>query len=82
VRDKRGQYPLHRAAAVGSVPMLNLLIKHRSPINATDSAGQTALHHAIAEGHGMFSPSSSRTPFCCVWVMHLCGEGPQADGEM
>lgn len=52
VRDKRGQYPLHRAAAVGSVPMLNLLIKHRSPINATDSAGQTALHHAIAEGHG------------------------------
>jgi 26S proteasome non-ATPase regulatory subunit 10 len=54
VRDKRGQYPLHRAAAVGSVPMLTLLIKHRSPINATDSAGQTALHHAIAEGHGTF----------------------------
>ncbi|KAG7292134.1 hypothetical protein NEMBOFW57_002167 [Staphylotrichum longicolle] len=52
VRDKRGQYPIHRAAAVGSVPMLNLLIKHRSPINATDSAGQTPLHHAIAEGHG------------------------------
>ncbi|KAK4103131.1 putative proteasome regulatory protein [Parathielavia hyrcaniae] len=52
VRDKRLQYPLHRAAAVGSVPMINLLIKHRSPINAADSAGHTPLHHAVAEGHG------------------------------
>lgn len=52
VRDKRGQYPLHRAAAVGSVPMVNLLIKSRSPLNATDVAGYTALHHAVAEGHG------------------------------
>ncbi|KAK7757864.1 putative ankyrin-repeat protein [Diatrype stigma] len=52
VRDKRGQYPLHRAAAVGSVPMINLLLKNRSPLNATDVAGYTALHHAIAEGHG------------------------------
>ena len=52
VRDKRGQYPLHRAAAVGSVPMINLLLKTRSPLNATDMSGYTALHHAIAEGHG------------------------------
>ncbi|EMR69197.1 putative ankyrin repeat domain-containing protein [Eutypa lata UCREL1] len=52
VRDKRGQYPLHRAAAVGSVPMINLLLKNRSPLNATDMSGYTALHHAIAEGHG------------------------------
>ncbi|XXG99104.1 alkaline ceramidase ydc1 [Hypoxylon texense] len=52
IRDKRGQYPLHRAAAVGSVPMVNLLLKNRSPLNATDSAGYTALHHAVAEGHG------------------------------
>jgi 26S proteasome non-ATPase regulatory subunit 10 len=52
VRDKRGQYPLHRAAAVGSVPMINLLLKNKSPLNATDSAGYTALHHAVAEGHG------------------------------
>ncbi|KAK4649397.1 putative ankyrin-repeat protein [Podospora bellae-mahoneyi] len=52
VRDKRGQYPLHRAAAVGSVPLINLFLKHKSPLNASDSAGQTALHHAIAEGHG------------------------------
>ncbi|KAI0141294.1 ankyrin repeat-containing domain protein [Pestalotiopsis sp. NC0098] len=52
VRDKRGQYPLHRAAAVGSVPLINLLVKNKSPLNATDSAGYTALHHAIAEGQG------------------------------
>ena len=46
------QYALHRAAAIGSVPMINLLVKHKSPLNATDSDGQTALHHAVAEGHG------------------------------
>lgn len=56
VRDKRGQYALHRAAAVGSVPMVNLLIKNKSPLNATDSGGQTALHHAVAEGHGESGP--------------------------
>ncbi|KAI1369468.1 ankyrin [Xylaria arbuscula] len=52
VRDKRGQYPLHRAAAVGSAPMVKLLLDHNSPLNATDDAGYTALHHAVAEGHG------------------------------
>ncbi|KAI1137069.1 ankyrin repeat-containing domain protein [Hypoxylon sp. FL0543] len=63
VRDKRGQYPLHRAAAVGSVPMVNLLLQNRSPLNATDNAGYTALHHAVAEGHGQFSriPSKLRS---------------------
>lgn len=55
IRDKRGQYPLHRAAAVGSAPLVQLLIKHKSPLNATDSSGYTALHHAVAEGHGEFS---------------------------
>ncbi|KAK4188004.1 ankyrin repeat-containing domain protein [Podospora australis] len=52
VKDKRGQYPIHRAAAVGSVPLINLLLKHRSPLNPSDNAGQTPLHHAVAEGHG------------------------------
>jgi 26S proteasome non-ATPase regulatory subunit 10 len=52
VKDKRGQYAIHRAAAVGSVPMVELLLKNKSPINAADVAGQTPLHHAIAEGHG------------------------------
>ncbi|KAI4103954.1 MAG: hypothetical protein LQ339_004071 [Xanthoria mediterranea] len=52
VKDKRGQLPLHRAAAVGSVPMVNLLLDNQSPLNATDVANYTALHHAISEGHG------------------------------
>ncbi|OBT89522.1 hypothetical protein VE02_01123 [Pseudogymnoascus sp. 03VT05] len=52
VKDKRGQYPIHRAASIGSVPLVELLLKNRSPLNATDSAGYTPLHHAIAEGHG------------------------------
>ena len=54
VKDKRGVYPIHRAAAVGSVPMVELFIKHRSPLNASDDAGQTPLHHAVAEGHGTY----------------------------
>jgi 26S proteasome non-ATPase regulatory subunit 10 len=33
--------------------LVELLLKNRSPLNATDSAGYTPLHHAIAEGHGM-----------------------------
>ncbi|KAH7380861.1 ankyrin repeat-containing domain protein [Cadophora sp. MPI-SDFR-AT-0126] len=52
VKDKRGQYAIHRAAAVGSVPIVELLLKHKSPVNASDVAGQTPLHHAVAEGHG------------------------------
>lgn len=32
--------------------MINLLVGAKSPLNATDSDGQTALHHAVAEGHG------------------------------
>ena len=54
IRDKRGQYAIHRAAAVGSVPVVDALIKARSPLNATDISGQTPLHHAVAEGHGEF----------------------------
>ncbi|KAK2609015.1 putative ankyrin-repeat protein [Conoideocrella luteorostrata] len=50
VRDRRGQYPIHRAAAVGSVPMVVLLLQNRSPLNATDNEGYTPLHHAVAEG--------------------------------
>ncbi|VUC22571.1 unnamed protein product [Clonostachys rosea] len=52
VRDRRGQYPIHRAAAVGSAPMVALLLQNKSPLNATDNEGYTPLHHAIAEGHG------------------------------
>ncbi|CAH0000972.1 unnamed protein product [Clonostachys byssicola] len=52
IRDRRGQYPIHRAAAVGSAPMVALLLQNKSPLNATDNEGYTPLHHAIAEGHG------------------------------
>lgn len=53
VKDKRGQLPLHRASAVGNVVLVRLLLgKGRSPIDATDGDGSTALHHAISEGHG------------------------------
>ncbi|KAJ5459422.1 hypothetical protein N7530_011366 [Penicillium desertorum] len=53
VKDRRGQLPLHRAAAVGSVPILKTLLEEgKSPVNATDGDGFTALHHAISEGHG------------------------------
>lgn len=47
IKDKRGHLPLHRAAAIGSVPMLKLLLENRSPLDATDIDGLTALHHGI-----------------------------------
>ncbi len=53
IKDKRWQLPLHRAAAIGSLPLLKLLLDEgKSPINSTDNTGYTALHHALAEGHG------------------------------
>ncbi|KAI9677092.1 MAG: hypothetical protein M1817_006931 [Caeruleum heppii] len=52
VKDKRGQLPIHRAAAIGSVPMTKLMMDNKSPLNGTDVAGFTAFHHAISEGHG------------------------------
>lgn len=53
VKDIRGQLALHRAAAVGSVPIIKALLEEgKSPINATDNDGLTALHHAVSEGHG------------------------------
>ncbi len=54
IRDRRGQYPIHRAAAVGSVPMVKLLLKSMSPTNPSDNEGFTPLHHAVAEGHGKY----------------------------
>ena len=63
IRDRRNQLPIHRAAAIGSVPMISLLLKHRSPLDAADSAGYTALHRAIAEGHGAHLSSASYTTY-------------------
>ncbi|GJC99809.1 hypothetical protein ColKHC_08635 [Colletotrichum higginsianum] len=31
--------------------MVMLLVKNKSPLNAVDASGYTALHHAVAEGH-------------------------------
>ena len=45
VKDKHGQLPLHRGAAIGSVPLIELLLSKRSPLNATDVSGLSALHH-------------------------------------
>jgi len=44
-KDKQAQLPIHRAAAIGSVPMVKLLIENKSPINAADISGLTPLHH-------------------------------------
>ncbi|OGM47546.1 proteasome regulatory particle subunit (Nas6) [Aspergillus bombycis] len=53
IKDKRGQLALHRAAAIGSSPIIKVLLQDgKSPVNATDMDGLTALHHAISEGHG------------------------------
>lgn len=35
--------------------MIALFLEYKSPLDATDSTGYTALHHAIAEGHGTSS---------------------------
>lgn len=52
IKDKKDQLPLHRAAAIGSEKLVQILIETgKSPLNAVDSFGQTALHHALAEGH-------------------------------
>ncbi|EGW31413.1 uncharacterized protein SPAPADRAFT_61975 [Spathaspora passalidarum NRRL Y-27907] len=53
VKDKKGDTPLHRASAIGSIPTVKLLVeKGKVNINAKDNDGWTSLHHALAEGHG------------------------------
>lgn len=53
MKDKRGQLALHRAASIGSTPIIKVLLEDgKSPVSATDMDGLTALHHAISEGHG------------------------------
>ncbi|KAL3230674.1 putative 26S proteasome regulatory subunit p28 [Nakaseomyces bracarensis] len=52
VKDKKLQIPLHRAAAVGSLGIVEYLCNSgKSPINWTDISGWTPLFHALAEGH-------------------------------
>lgn len=52
VRDKAGQMPIHRAAAVGQRVVVEVLLENNSPVDPKDAEGWTPLHHAVAEGHG------------------------------
>lgn len=52
VKDRKGQTPLHRAAAVGSAVEVKLLVEAKANVNAAERDGWTPLHHALAEGHG------------------------------
>lgn len=70
-KDRRGQLPLHRAAAVGSVPIVKVLLENKSPVNASDVDGMTALHHAISEGHGDVA----------VELLRAGAEGDRKDSE-
>lgn len=53
VKDKMGYTPLHRAASIGSIAIMRLLIQLAKGVNvnAKDNDGWTSLHHALAEGH-------------------------------
>ena len=51
-KDKLGRTAMHRAAAIGSQPIVRTLVDARANINAKDSDGWTPMHHALAEGHG------------------------------
>jgi 26S proteasome non-ATPase regulatory subunit 10 len=61
-KDKRQQLPLHRAAAVGSVPMVKLLLENNSPVNATDIDGWTALHHGKHSTYELRCPALTYPP--------------------
>lgn len=53
IKDKRGQFPIHRAASVGCTALVQYLGEGgRSPLNSKDFQGWTPMHHALAEGFG------------------------------
>ena len=69
-KDKRQQLALHRAAAIGSVPMLKLLLDNQSPVNATDIDGMTALHHGeFCQARELKEAHCPPNPAC--WVSSL-----------
>jgi 26S proteasome non-ATPase regulatory subunit 10 len=58
--------------------MINLLVKNKSPLNATDTAGYTALHHAVAEGHGKFPYMLTRVENFCTLTLVATGDAAVA----
>lgn len=50
-KDKKLQLPIHRAAAVGSLALVDLLCGANSPVNSVDFQGWSPLFHALAEGN-------------------------------
>lgn len=51
-KDKRSLNALHRAASIGSVELVELLVREgKVAINSTDGLGWTSLHHAMSEEH-------------------------------
>ncbi|CAG9770730.1 unnamed protein product [Ceutorhynchus assimilis] len=50
-QDEDGVCLVHYAADVGSIPMLEFLIKEGACVNAIDECGQTPLHYAASCGH-------------------------------
>ncbi|TYZ61650.1 hypothetical protein PybrP1_010649 [[Pythium] brassicae (nom. inval.)] len=51
IPNRRGQTPLHVAAAAGSVAVVDLLIRSGCQQDIVDDQGQTAFHVAAAHGH-------------------------------
>lgn len=51
IPNRRGQTPLHVAAAAGSVAVVDLLIHSGCQQDIVDDQGQTAFHVAAAHGH-------------------------------
>lgn len=47
--DAYQEAPLHYAATVGSYECMELLLKHKAPINATMANGMTALHLSVEQ---------------------------------
>jgi len=48
---KGGATSLHRAALMGHMKIVELLIKHQAQLDLQDEDGQTALHRAAIRGH-------------------------------
>ena len=51
VRSADGKYPLHIAASIGSLAIVQLLIWNNAKVDVIDRYGQTALQYAMINGH-------------------------------